>query len=183
MIARYIIVQTILYWVAFNFVLPVNALHKIVMYPLAFVLSILTSFFYYYYQEKKYWSNVYENQYILSIHPRSREEVVFSGDLEEINKNIHSVPTKRIGQKTKEIYTNLVEAENDYLLGPSQDWQKLKIIALPFQEGQYINETWEEYWVRVTEVIKEDRSTRHKVLKDAKGGNWYKKIHQKQIIL
>lgn len=72
-----------------------------------------------------------------------------------------------------------VEQEKAWLIKAGN---KLNVFVIPilYQDGQYCNETWEEYHERIKEEIAEDRIKRHTYLKQTSNEFYLKYVHDQK---
>lgn len=130
--------------------------------------------------------NRFEHIYVVSNHPTSNKELIFNSPLDDL---IVCCPYSKVMQEVDNQKKWLVRAGNrfhgDLLI---KDEERLQVIPLIFQDGEFINEKWNKgFKVRVEQFIHESRIKRHTILKDADfvwymahgnqqdGVNWKKK--------
>lgn len=65
------------------------------------------------------------------------------------------------------------------MLEKSGNKRGVRIVQILFQDGEFVNETWEEYQERAKEEIAEDRKSRHAKLKK-EDPEWYLCAHHRQ---
>lgn len=65
------------------------------------------------------------------------------------------------------------------LLIESNNKQNLEVVEFRYQDGEYVNETPQEYENRVWQEIKDHRSKHHTKLKES-NNEWYVKYHHKE---
>lgn len=116
------------------------------------------------------YSNEIENIYVVSNDPETNEEVFH----ESLCQFIVNVKFSQVILEVQNQNDLLQESGNEIFA----DGQ-LEVKPFIFRDGEFINETFEEFELRVIESIKEDRKKRHLTLKNV-NDNWYQKFSNYQ---
>ena len=116
------------------------------------------------------YANEIENIYVVSNDPETNEEVFH----ESLNQFIVNVKFSKVMIEVQNQKDLLQESGNEIFA----DGQ-LEVKPFIFQNGEFINETFEEFQLRVIETIKEDRKKRHLTLKNV-NEDWYQKFSNYQ---
>lgn len=118
------------------------------------------------------YANEYENIYVVSNHPRYETQIKLPNEIEDFVVRCSYEDVIKTIHIQKEL---LREANNRLFCDPNlKEDQRLKVIPIIFQDGEFVNESWKQFKKRVIFEIKEDRSIRHAMLK-ATDPIWYNK--------
>lgn len=129
-----------------------------------------------YIQTIAYYAKQYENIYIISNHPDS-DDKVFD---EEAGYIVVCVAYSEVMREVSNQEKLLTESRNQFFCDSGlKDHQRIRVVPIIFQDGQFINETWKEFKKRAIAEIQEDRSSRHAMLKNADSA-WYHKYGNNQ---
>jgi len=141
-----------------------------------------------YLAKMRHYATMYENIYVVSNHPDDDREVKIGG-LEKVIVNVgYSFVVKEVQQQIRclEKSGNVFHADHSLT-----DYQRIAVLPLIYQDGEFINESWKEFKERVELTIKTERSYRHAMLKkadeiwynvysnDQNGMEWKKQIKSK----
>jgi len=124
----------------------------------------------------KRYSDMYENIYVVSNHPETGELVDIGKFREMIVNSEYDRVLVNVGKEERW----LRRVKNEFFVDEAlNDNQRLKVIPIIYQDGEFVNETFKEFRKRVIMEIKEDRRKRHAFLKKMDQG-WYMKYGNKQ---
>ena len=119
-----------------------------------------------------------ENAYFVACHPETGE----APDVGDMKPFVFFVPYDQAVEKMVEYEQLLDECGNNFWKNPEvRSTYHLKTILFMFQDGEFVNEDFEQYGIRVEDEIKADRAKRHADLKKM-NGEFYLFAHHGQTI-
>lgn len=147
---------------------------------LASLLSALVVFLIWhridYIQTIAHYAKQYENIYVVSNHPDTDDEVF----IQEVDHLIVNASYTDVMREVKDQERWLSESKNAFFCDPAlKDHQRLQVIPIIYQDGQFVNESFKQFRKRVIEEIKKDRAERHAMLKKTDAA-WYHKYSNNQ---
>ena len=164
----------ITFFLIFNFGFAFGGIASLIIIGISIMLNDRIE----YIQTLNEYSEIYENIYVVSNHPETNEVIQLPKRLEALivassYKNVHQCIN--IEKKWLE------SAKNPFFVDPNlTDEQRIRVIPIIYQDGQYINENWKQFKKRVVFEIKEDREKRHEMLKRT-NEKWYHQHSNHQI--
>lgn len=147
---------------------------------LLFIVSCLVIFLVWhrvnYLQTIARYAKKYENIYIVSNQPDTDEEIF----IEAVDHLIINCCHSGVIETVKDQQQLLQVSKNPFFSDPSlTDSQKLQVIPVIFQDGEFVNESFKQFRKRVIALIEQDRASRHAMLKKA-DAIWYNKHSNNQ---
>lgn len=119
-----------------------------------------------------------EPLFILPVNPENGQSVFLPTQLVGL---CYHAPTRRILMEEKRLRLELERAKNPFFEESLTEVQKLPIITFRYQDGERVNETWEEFTEYVTNRMFDIRSDWHKRIKAA-NPEWYEVRRHKIVI-
>ncbi len=139
---------------------------------LSFSVSLIIAFFLYELSKwltlRKYSTRI-DNIYIISNHPATGDELKVPEGLERF---CVSVTHQHVIKEVRKQELLLRTAKNPFFIGNITGKQKLCVVPIIFQSGEYVTEGWKDYKKRVIFQVKSELSDKHAYLK-AKKESWY----------
>ena len=114
------------------------------------------------------WAKRVENVYIVGSHPDDEEAFPKLNLPEDVALFVEH---RRVMATVKEVEQLLRDSRNRMFEGGH-----LTIYPFIMGEGEFVNETWEEYTQRVAAFILEDRRARHKKMRDTNKNGYLRHV-------
>lgn len=157
-------------------------MEKILLFVSVIFILLLTFFLIQFINKKRYHAKLLrvrdriENIYLVSCDPSTG----LKPDVGAVAEYCEFVEPEKMETAIKEWENMLKESGNkSWDNEETRPTFRLKIIPYYFQDGEHVNEDFEEYGERLEWEIKADRSKRHGNLKRM-NADWYKFAHHKQ---
>lgn len=119
--------------------------------------------------EKKSFRDRMENVYLVACHPKTNAPPW----LGEMSPFASFVPYYEVMEERKRVVGLLEESGNRFWKNERlKKKHRLQIVVYLFRDGEFVNESFDEYSERVAASIKQDRAVRHAALKSL-SESWY----------
>lgn len=113
--------------------------------------------------KRQRYERMYEDIMVATLNPKTGERYPLPEEIEHLVVWAEYGETGKVVREEKKMLENV---ENPFFVDPNlSDLQRLKVFKCVKGDGEWVNETWEEYGQRLIREVMERRAERHKMLK------------------